>query len=393
MVIAPEFLALGLVLILLVLIPARRLQLAGFGARTIGAYAASLWLLGLVVAIRPGLLRILIPCLLVAYLRAVHRLARRAEPDRPSRRSRRAMDTAAPGAAPRPRRRAGGRRSRTSLRPTSRAPPADAGHGPRLAARPIGHVPQPRLVRRLPRRPSWRSSAASATGWSRAVRFLTAASRPASSGARASAGFLNADPEGLAFVPNATTGVNTVLQSLRFQPGDELLTNDHEYNATLNAMQAVAARDGARVVVVPVPFPIHDPAERGRGASWPRSRRGRASLVVSHVTSPTALVFPIEASFEAFDRPRDRHARRRRPRARAWSRSTSMRSAPAYWTGNGHKWLCAPKGSGILWVRADRRERIRPLVISHGANEPLRRPLALPPRVRLDGHRRPDART
>ncbi len=68
MVVGPEFLALGLVLVLLVLIPARRLQLAGFGARTIGAYAASLWLLGLVVAIRPGLLRILIPLLLVAYL-------------------------------------------------------------------------------------------------------------------------------------------------------------------------------------------------------------------------------------------------------------------------------------------------------------------------------------
>ena len=84
MVVGPEFLALGLVLVLLVLIPARRLQLAGFGARTIGAYAASLWLLGLVVAIRPGLLRILIPLLLVAYLapfiaspEALNRLVRR----------------------------------------------------------------------------------------------------------------------------------------------------------------------------------------------------------------------------------------------------------------------------------------------------------------------------
>ena len=84
MVVGPEFLALGLVLVLLVLIPARRLQLAGFGARTIGTYAASLWLMGLVVAVRPGLLRILIPLLLVAYLapfiaspEALNRIVRR----------------------------------------------------------------------------------------------------------------------------------------------------------------------------------------------------------------------------------------------------------------------------------------------------------------------------
>ncbi len=85
----PEFLALGLVLVLLVLVPARRLQLAGFGARTIGAYATSLWLLALVVAIRPGLLRILIPILLVAYLAPFVASPDGARPDRASRRSRR----------------------------------------------------------------------------------------------------------------------------------------------------------------------------------------------------------------------------------------------------------------------------------------------------------------
>ena len=81
------------------------------------------------------------------------------------------------------------------------------------------------------------------------VRFLSDDLPDLLAEARAAVGrFLGADPEGLAFVPNATTGVNTVLQSLRFEPGDELVTDDHEYNATINAMRAVAARDRARVV-------------------------------------------------------------------------------------------------------------------------------------------------
>jgi isopenicillin-N epimerase len=182
------------------------------------------------------------------------------------------------------------------------------------------------------------------------------------------AAFLNADPEGMVVVPNATAGVATVLASLRLRPGDELLTNDHEYNATLNQLDAVAERARARVVRVRIPLPIRHPeevVEAHLAAVTPRTR----IALISHVTSPSALIFPIETLVRELDRlgvdtvVDAAHAPGMLP--------IDLRSLDAaYWTGNGHKWLCGPKTAGVLVVREDRRDHVLPLVTSHGRNDP-----------------------
>jgi len=182
------------------------------------------------------------------------------------------------------------------------------------------------------------------------------------------AAFLNADPEGMVVVPNATTGVATALASIRLRPGDELLTNDHEYNATLNQLDAAADRARARVVRVRVPLPIRHPEEVVEAHLAAVTPRTRVALI-SHVTSPSGLVFPIETLVRELDRlgvdtvVDAAHAPGMVP--------VDLQALnAAYWTGNGHKWLCGPKTAGVLVVREDRREGVLPLVTSHGRNDP-----------------------
>lgn len=178
------------------------------------------------------------------------------------------------------------------------------------------------------------------------------------------AAFVGADPADLVFVPNATAGVNAVLRSLPFQAGDEVLVTGHTYAACRKAAEYVASRTGARIVTATLPFPVRTEEEIIAAVLECVTSRTRLALL-DHVTSPTALVLPIARLIGELE-------------ARGIETLVDGAHAPgmmvlelsklgaAYYTGNAHKWLCAPKGAAFLHVRRDRQAELHPTIISHG---------------------------
>ena len=176
--------------------------------------------------------------------------------------------------------------------------------------------------------------------------------------------FLGADPAGLAFVDNATSGCNAVLRSLRLRAGDEVLVLDHGYGAVRNTVRFVTERAGALMTEAAVPFPdVSDDAilTAIRGAIAPNTR----IAVIDHITSASALVLPV-AAISALCR--DAGVKLLIDGAHAPGHiDLNLEQTGADWyTGNCHKWLCAPKGCAFLWTSPARRDETHPNVISHG---------------------------
>ncbi len=178
--------------------------------------------------------------------------------------------------------------------------------------------------------------------------------------------YLAAEPDNLLIIPNATYGVNLVARSINFQPGDEILTTDHEYGACINALYVIAEMQGVDVVQQPIRLPAGSPEEilhqLWEGVS-PKTRL----IFISHLTSPTAVQMPIDLICS---------------KARLQGIRTLIDGAHApgqldinlntlcadYYTGNCHKWMLAPKGSAFLHVREALHDTLKPLIVSWGWN-------------------------
>ena len=179
---------------------------------------------------------------------------------------------------------------------------------------------------------------------------------------------IGADPADIVFVQNATAGVNSVIRSLEFRPGDEILVTAHDYNACRNVIRYVAQRTGAVVVQADLPLPINSPQQVIDAILERVTPRTRVAML-DHITSPTALIFPIEEIVRELDR-RGVDTLVDGAHGPAMVPLNMNRLGAAYYTGNCHKWLCAPKAVGFLHVRRDRQQGIQPTIVSHGWNKP-----------------------
>ncbi|TMQ56578.1 MAG: aminotransferase class V-fold PLP-dependent enzyme, partial [Candidatus Eisenbacteria bacterium] len=179
--------------------------------------------------------------------------------------------------------------------------------------------------------------------------------------------FVGARGDDLAFVDNATTGVNAAMRSLALRPGDEILITSYVYGAVANIARFVARERGAVVKTVEIPFPLHDPGEvvsAIAAAVGPRTR----VVVADHITSETALLLPLA---EIAARCRSRGVPVLADGAHA--PGAIALDIPAlgvdWYVANLHKWAWVPRSSGILWAPLGRQAGLHPAVLSWGLDQ------------------------
>lgn len=176
--------------------------------------------------------------------------------------------------------------------------------------------------------------------------------------------FLNADPDDLVYIPNATHGVNIIARSLDFKPGDEILTTDHEYGACDFTWDFVCGKTGAKYVHQSIALPVQTEEDIVEQFWYGISPKTKA-IYLSHITSPTALRLPIQRICKL---AKDAGILTIVDAAHAPGQiPMDLRELGADMVfGNCHKWMLAPKGSAFLYVRRELQKLIEPLIVSWG---------------------------
>ena len=178
------------------------------------------------------------------------------------------------------------------------------------------------------------------------------------------AAYVGARADDIVLVPNTTHGVNIIARSLDLRPGDEVLLTDHEYGAVERTWRFICGQRGAYLRAQPIPLPVTTP-EAMVEALWAGVTPQTRVIVMSHITSPTALIFPVA---EVCQRARRQGILTVIDGAHAPGQTDlNLEEIGAdFYVGNCHKWLCAPVGAGFLYARPERQPLLQPLVVSWG---------------------------
>lgn len=178
--------------------------------------------------------------------------------------------------------------------------------------------------------------------------------------------FIGAKGGNLLFVDNATVGMNIAATAFDLSAGDEILLTDHEYGAVQRIWKSRCEAAGAQVVTAPLPFPLRD-VESVVNAIMDRVTDRTQCIVVSHITSKTAAILPVQAICAAA-RSRGVPVCIDGPHAVAMTDIDLKQIGCDFYTASCHKWLCAPFGSGFLYVHPRWQPRLRPVITSWGGS-------------------------
>jgi isopenicillin-N epimerase len=176
--------------------------------------------------------------------------------------------------------------------------------------------------------------------------------------------YIHASVNDIVYIPNATHGVNIIARSLHLEPGDEILSTDHEYGACNFVWDFICRKTGALYRRQPIILPVSS-QEEIVDQLWEGVTPHTRVIFISHITSPTALTMPVQQICQ---------------RAREAGIITLIDGAHApgqipldlsslqtdFYTGNCHKWMLSPKGAGFLYTRPEVQSLVEPLIVSWG---------------------------